>query len=295
MDERSMISIIIATKNRKVLLHELLISLVESILKPREVIIVSTGQDIEDVIRRFSHELFIVHKHDKIGGQVRQKKIGLSLVSKNSNWFMFCDDDVKFRKDTLSNIEKICVDSPRSIGGVGLKSVNKQENRVNLLTDLFIKKSFDGKIKKSGVTKNYMNSNVPIYTEWLNGLSVWRKEYLATYNPKLKNYHYASYEDVNFSYLVNKSSQLLYNPNLILLNQQQSAENNFESFRALRENRLEFVLNNSEFSHTALLFYEIACLVKIIWNPKNILKTIFLIKFIYTSFLNKKLTNFRKN
>jgi hypothetical protein len=267
LNKKIQLTILVATKDRPNYLERLLFSLSESCEKPNELIIISSGVSISSLIKNYKKRLPIKHLHVDLEGQSHQKKLGLKLVSKKSGWVMFCDDDVLFRKDTISNIFKECSSASENLAGIGINLVSsiKANSIKNLLT--IRSKKQPGKIKKSGVTIGYSKAQVPVNTEWLNGLSLWRHNVVKYYNPFLANFKYAAYEDVFFSYKVNKYYELIYHPKIILINQN-LYDNDFNilHYKALKENRLAFVKQNNEFSLTQLLIYECLCLTKLLFS-----------------------------
>lgn len=267
LEKKVQLTILVATKNRPNYLERLLFSLSKSCEKPNELIIISSGVSIGSLIENYKTRLPIKHLHVDFEGQSHQKKLGLKFVSKKSEWVMFCDDDILFRKDTISHIFDECSSASENLAGIGINLVSSTQ--VNLIKNLITirSKKQSGKIKKSGVTISYSKAQVPVKTEWLNGLSIWRHSVVKYYDPLLANFDYAAYEDVFFSYAVNKHYELIYHPKIILINQNlYDSDFNILHYKALKENRLAFVKQNSELSLTQLLLYECLCLTKLLFS-----------------------------
>jgi hypothetical protein len=67
-----------------------------------------------------------------------------------------------------------------------------------------------GKVSASGVNYDYMNSNRSIFTEWLNGASLWRRDVLTHYDLPIVPIKYAFGEDLIFSYKVSRLGSLFF-------------------------------------------------------------------------------------
>lgn len=214
----SNLSIVICTRNRPVNLDRLLISIETSSLQPLEVIIVSSGNDISHVIYKHSSSINIKHLHTKLVGQSNQKKISFKYIHKQTSWVFFLDDDLEITPLTISEAIK-CINkvAESNIAGIGVKLLPASGKSANnfSISCLNLKK---GKIKKSGKALKYMFDK-RIETEWLNGASIWRKSSLENYDLPILNSQYAAYEDVIFSSRVAKSSKLLYEPQIKVIEQ----------------------------------------------------------------------------
>ena len=277
------LSILIATKDREKNLLKLLSSLANSVKHPYEVIIVSSGVKLGHTLKKYNSILNIKYMHVEIKSQVHQKKMGIKNVAKNSDWVMFCDDDLEFLPDTISNIIQVCSDSNNDIGGIGFNVILNPISQNKISWRLrFLRKP--GKLRKNGVTNNYLGTHKKIETMWLNGASLWRAQIVGQYNPRLPRPEYAAYEDVFFSYNVGRFKKLIYDPKLRLLSQPEANINqsHFVNFRALTLNRIAFVKKYKEFSTFNLYIYEFLRLLKIILSntPEKKSKVQFLIKIL---------------
>lgn len=259
------LSVLIATKNRQINIIKLLNSIAVSFYKPYEIVIVSSGENITLAVKMFQDQLNIVHEHVEIENQVYQKKIGLSKLSKDSDWVMFCDDDMEFSPETISQILKCCINlDPKILGiGINLRSDFNKISKPNSIRKILFK---PGHIKKWGATNSYFKVEERIETSWLNGISLWQTSIVKLYNPKLINFNYAAYEDVFFSYKVSKIGKLVYEPSIKinLQNPQNQDTDTVKNFIALTVNRIAFVRQNKEFSILGLYLYELSRLLKVV-------------------------------
>ena len=214
-----MLSIVIPTRNRPYHLQTLLGSIVPCNTSELEIIVISSGIDISDVISNFEKNMKIKHIHTEIPGQINQKLLGVNYITESSDWVMFCDDDLIFQKDFFQNL-KNCLDvSSNTIGiGVSLPSTEK-DLKNNILKNLFASVFFlrnvsHGAILKNGHVCSYMKSTSRIRTEWLSGASIWRSEIAKKYSSIYPHTKYAAYEDVIFSFSVSKFGLMFYCPSL---------------------------------------------------------------------------------
>jgi glycosyltransferase involved in cell wall biosynthesis len=217
----SNLSIVVCTRNRPVHLNRLLFSIEKSFLHPREVIVISSGDDITHIIHEHSDSLKIKHFHTKLVGQSNQKKISFKYLDKESSWVFFLDDDLEITPLTISEAIK-CINGEEGteIAGIGAKllsSFDKSGKSTNKFSIDCINLN-KGKIKKSGKAVKYMFDK-RIETEWLNGASIWQKSSLENYDLPILNSRYAAYEDVIFSSRVARSSKLLYEPRIEVVEQ----------------------------------------------------------------------------
>ncbi len=253
-------TILIPTRNRPSQITNLLESLLVSTLKPFQIIIVASGEDIGSLVRNFAGKLPITYLYTNIGGQVSQKKEGLNLLADESEWVVFLDDDLLVSPDTFetafSTVLELTKKNINPILGIGLKirSTSRVQNLSKLskvLSRIFILSSNKpGSILKSGQAVTYLDQSESICTEWLNGASIWRKASAISYRDLSSSSKYAAYEDVMFSYPQSKKGNLIFSPNSILIFQDNDLTN-FEArevYKTAAYLRMSFVLDNSELS-----------------------------------------------
>jgi len=132
------------------------------------------------------------------------------------------------------------------------------------LINLFLKvvglySATPGAILKSGHAEKYLGSTVAVYTQWLNGLSVWRYDQLKHYKPKFTRIDYAAYEDVLFSYRISKQHKLLFINDIHVYSQafEKFTSLSTRQFKAAAYMRFLFVSENQELSKFLMLFAQI--------------------------------------
>jgi hypothetical protein len=259
-------AVLIATRNRPEQLNTLLLSLRKSAERINQVTIVSSGIDVSGVVN--SHKTFIPinHFHSEMSGQIAQKIKGIELMLSNTEWVMLLDDDVimlEYSIDRLIDNYLTNLDY-KDVAGFGLNLNNIELRRPRVLANLFLKivglySSTPGAILKSGHVEKYLGSTATIYTQWLNGLSVWRYDQLKNYNPKFTRIDYAAYEDVLFSYGISKQHKLLFIHDVHAYSQtfEKFTSLSTRQFKAAAYMRYLFVSENQELSKFLMLFAQI--------------------------------------
>ena len=217
--EKQKLSLIICTRNRVDLLKNLLTSILDSQSQPHEVVIVSSGESIYELVNQYSGFLRLKHLHTEMIGQSNQKKLAFNLLDDDSNWVFFLDDDLELIPTTLTNvflrIEQV---QNENVYGIGARLIDKSSKFQELQARESNSRRQIGKIKPSGRASKYAFNSIAS-TEWLNGASIWRKDCLDQYTLPILNSKYAAYEDVIFSSNVSKYSQLIYDPEIKVLEQ----------------------------------------------------------------------------
>jgi len=253
-------AILIPTRNRPSQIANLLESLLASTLRPLQIIIIASGEDIGNVVGSFAGRLPITYHHTKVMGQVNQKKEGLGFLVEKSEWVVFLDDDLLVSSETFevafsTLFEQTGVNS-KPIVGIGMKI--SSTTRIQGLSRFghvlsrifFLSSDTRGTILKSGQAVSYLEETLPIQTEWLNGASIWQKDSAIAYGKLTSSSKYAAYEDVVFSYPQSKIGRLIFSPNSVLFFQDYSLSD-FESkdiYESAAYLRMSFVLDNSELS-----------------------------------------------
>lgn len=213
------LALIICTRNRPQTLNILLDSVKYSETKPDSVIVVSSGEDISEVIGVHGKDLQILHHHTNKVGQSNQKVIAIQMLKPETNWVFFMDDDLELMSSTLSNVYKrIELIQNQNVNGIGAHLIEKFSNFQDVQHEKSPSKRITGRIKPSGRASKYAFDKLT-YTGWLNGASIWRTNCLNQYSLPILNSTYAAYEDVIFSSAVARTSNLLYDPAIILREQ----------------------------------------------------------------------------
>lgn len=129
--------------------------------------------------------------------------------------------------------------------------MNKLSKLSKLIANVFLLHSDEmGVVLRSGHATSYQESEKPIYTKWLNGVSMWRRDVGLHYLNMESNSSYAACEDLIFSYQESKGGNLIFLPNSKVFFQD-SELTNFDDIDVLRiaaYNRFSFVLSHKELS-----------------------------------------------
>ena len=213
------LSVIICTRNRPKMLNVLLNSIELSETQPNSVIVVSSGDDISEVIEAHRNSFQLFHHHTSKVGQSNQKMIAIQMLPPQSEWVFFLDDDLELMPTTLNYVfVRIGQVQNENVSGIGTRLIDKSSIFQESQNRQSNSRRQIGKIKPSGRASKYAFNSITS-TEWLNGASIWRKDSLDQYTLPILNSKYAAYEDVIFSSNVSKKSQLIYDPEIKVLEQ----------------------------------------------------------------------------
>jgi GT2 family glycosyltransferase len=274
-------SILIATKDRPGSMRNLLRSVEQSTVRPKSIVVVSSGCPIDDVISEFNESLKINYLHSEMTGQVNQKKLGISRLQKEIPWVLFLDDDLLLEPNavekafgTLAKFRGVGED----VLGIGLgltptsrmKRTSHIQNFVGRV--LRLSSGTPGKVIRSGQGVSYLESSKPIYTEWLNGASMWKMESALGYTNFVPSSSYAACEDLVFSYQQSKKGKLLFAPDAKVLFQD-AEPNDYNRSQAIISStawRYFFVKSNPELSQWQLMYSQLGRLAYIVaTQPRN--------------------------
>ena len=212
-------AILIPTRNRPQKVIELLKSITSSTIKPRQIIIVASGVDIAFQLDPFNSILPITYQHTEISGQINQKRLGITLLEAGIEWCLFMDDDLKLDSKAVEiAFNEIAKYEKKDLVGIGFSlPVTSRAFDSSKLTvrigELFgVASKPIGCVLSNGHAVSYLQSEITIETEWLNGASMWRVDLLDSYGRDLPSTKYAACEDLIFSYPLRKYGTLLYVP-----------------------------------------------------------------------------------
>ena len=220
----SKISILITTRNRAAFLSNLLESISLNTRSANQIIVVSSGCLIDDVVKPYRDSLNWEFYHLDEVGQSAQKKFGISKINVISEWIIFLDDDVtvgvNFIEDIESRIGRFEFDS---VVGVGFRLTSYSNQNLGItskfLSTILTLTGLHGFASQMGIFLPYRFSSKKIQVKWVNGLSMWRKDTLNLYELPFYNSKYAALEDVIFAQKARKLGKLMYEPNITLRDQ----------------------------------------------------------------------------
>lgn len=265
--------VLIPTRNRRSEVELLLSSIETSSVKPSQVVLVSSGEDISNSVAKFVGKLDITYIHSEIAGQINQKRLGLSKIDPSVKWVVFLDDDLLVSRDTFERafecIHQARGESQTRVAGVGfgLPATSRFNNHGRLsqiIAGIFgINNLPPGSVMSNGHATSYLEQQETSETKWLNGASMWRIEEISNYGSHGISSKYAACEDLIFSYPVGKKRTLLYCPNARIdfqLNEKTDFENPEVYISALYW-RYFFILEHKEFSILKFNFAQIGRLL----------------------------------
>ena len=276
LDSSKSLAVLIATKDRPDQLQSLLESICQCSVLPSKVIVVYTGKDITYLTTSFKKTLNIEVIYSAFASQSAQKSIGINYIGNKYEWVFFLDDDLLLKADTIKTIFTEYLTNPlyEKYSGFGLGILNRSNRKFSWITAKLLKlfhlySHTPGTITKSGHAQSYLDHPTEIEVQWLNGASVWRSTVLNHYPAPLSNISYSAYEDVVFSYNVQKNSKLLFAPKAKVINQK--TEGNFpltiNQFVYGGYLRYRFVFNNPELSRIKLLIAQFFRGLDFIFRP----------------------------
>jgi len=271
-------SILIATKNRPKELALLLDSITKSTVLPSKLVIVFSGTDINQIIAKYIPILNIKLIRSEIESQIFQKSKGIESLKINDGWVLFLDDDVLIDNKTIEILvnQYIFNEKYSLYVGFGLAIKNIKNRNLNLLSKLllYVFKLYSfkpGAITKSGHPQSYLHQNFDCDVSWLNGISLWRSDVLQTYINNDLIVDHSSYEDVIFSYSLNKRYKLRFVSDAIVTSQMQMVSQITSSRQFIYGSYLRyyFVDKNKEFSKYWLLMAQILRSIEYIFVTKD--------------------------
>jgi glycosyltransferase involved in cell wall biosynthesis len=230
------VSAVIATANRKKVLEETLLSLLDQNLYPDEILIIDASDDTETeslcAIINDTYPFSVKYHKAPAKGAATQRNHGVSLAQ--NRYIFFFDDDVIFYPNC---IEKLWLGiQDKSVGGVNALIVNQQYHKPSIFSEFFYR-TLNGKKEVSYAGKCFgpafnllpecaTNAVEFVEVEWLNTTcTLYKKEALP--EPVFST-HFTGYsfmEDLALSLTVAKSWKLLNAPSAqIFHNSQPSLE-----------------------------------------------------------------------
>lgn len=254
------VAVVIPTRNRPEKLQRLLSSLANSSVKPKQVVVVSSGMNVQRIIELFTKSLSITYVHSHVAGQVAQKKLAISMIDQDVEWCLFSDDDLFFDSEAIANaLEIVNVHENKGIIGVGfrLPPTSRMQGKSAMaqkLSRLFLlDSSKPGRVLASGHASSYLQQNQITSTEWLNGVSMWQISFARDYGKDVISTQYAACEDLIFSYPLSKIGELIFAPNANVEFQgsELSDFNSWNVFQSASIWRYYFVCKNKDLSKAA--------------------------------------------
>ena len=210
---RHKIALIIPTRNRPVLLSNLLRSLQAQTVPADQVIIVDgSDQPIEAQIKQFLTP-GVSYLRVFPPSLTRQRNEGVKVLDEDITLAGYLDDDIVMESDAVEAMLRFWEHCPDDVGGSSFNITNP--GRVSLFGKLLGKLfCFDddrqGVILRSGFNTVVSPVLEDTHTEWLcGGATVWRRQILKEFKYDEWFVGYAYIEDMDFSFAVAQKYKLV--------------------------------------------------------------------------------------
>ena len=203
------LAIIIPTKDRPNEIRRLLQSITEMDCEIGRIIVVASGQEINEVVMAFARRLPVEY-HRSDHGQIKQRNVGIAQLDETTRLVATMDDDAVFCRDAVSKMIVFwnCVEPETA--GVGFNVINQKGHHHTWLRGFFgVSVPEPGRVLKSGIGTAITNVKESIRSEWLNGgATVWQQEILKTHPHRELRSRWAVCEDLIFSYPLGRKHPL---------------------------------------------------------------------------------------
>jgi len=274
------LAILVPTKDRPKEIERLIQSIVDQDCKIGRVIIVASGQDILEVVTKFSPWLSVEYYRSE-PGQIRQRNMGISILDDSTKLVATMDDDAVFHKNSIKEMINFWNRVEPETAGVGFNIVNQNTHKHNWFRGLLgFSGPEPGRVLKSGNCTSISNVKENIRCEWLNGGgTVWRQDILIKYPHAEIKSNWAVCEDLIYSYpkskkyplYISKKSKINIEDVLMKTNDVKLHRYRGKTFFLWK---LYFVLSNKELSKFRLIFYhciQMAALFiyGLLWKDRN--------------------------
>ncbi len=260
---REKLALIVATRDRRLEIGRMLESLNGQTRRPDRVIVVDGGSDsIEDVVMGFPGLNPICLKTSKPSA-ARQRNSGMSLVDEDIAYVGFLDDDVVLDSGAIEAMMVFWGIASERVGGVALNMANHPPLDWRFLKTTRLAESLSlygprkGVVMPSGFQTMIGSVQAVTHSDWLPSTAVvWRKSVLESFRFDEWFDGYSYLEDLDFSYRVGKSFQLLVIPDSLYrhLPAAHGRGSGFVFGRREVRNRLHFVRKNPELSVARCVF-----------------------------------------
>lgn len=204
------LAFIIPTKDRPQKIANLLASFVEQKVTCGRLIVIDGGQCIQNVIAEFFGILPVEYFTCQPPGQIRQRNMGIGLLTARTKLVGFLDDDIVLEPQAIKKMLACWNAADPRTAGIGFNIVNVPRHHHSLLKGLMLaSSSTPGRILPSGVNVPFQNIEANIHSQFLGGgYTVWRREILEEYPQETLNTRWAWGEDIRYSYPIGKKYPL---------------------------------------------------------------------------------------
>ena len=265
------ISFIIPTKNRPENLRKCLEGLADQNEHVQKVIVVATGEDVQDVVGFFKNTLRVQYIYSETSGQIYQRNLGIDALDKDAELVGFFDDDAIVQKEALKNILNFIsyrYENNDKLIGVGFNIINKSssDDEAGSIKKklIYLFRSYEqGKVTKSGLNTSIWNVKNDIQTQWLGGgYTIWVKQILEEFKQSEIATNWAIGEDLRFSYKIGKKYNLYICASAKIIDDgANSIYNTYYHDYKKTISQLIFIYNHNEFSYSRYFCYVVGLIV----------------------------------
>lgn len=204
------LAIIVPTKDRPDKVRNLLESLTKQTEKFGRLIIIDGGESVKDVVGSFAGRIPVEHYLCHPPGQIRQRNMGISLLSERTPLVAFVDDDIVFEKDAFAEMIACWNSNEKQTAGIAFNIVNFPPYTPSSIRRFFLIDAKEpGKVMKSGMPTPIVNVSRNIGSQWLpGGATVWRQNIIKKYKHQEIYAKRAMCEDLIFSYPIGRQYPL---------------------------------------------------------------------------------------
>lgn len=199
------IAFVVPTRNRPEKIGNLLASLVNQARCGR-IVIVDSGNPIQDVIDEFAGRLPVEYYRCGLSGQIAQRNHAISLLDETTPLVGCLDDDIVLEPGAVQTICDFWNHAESETAGVGFNIVNQGSIPTGLVRRATLQTSLvKGRVLKSGTASDYHGTQVDLRTDWLcGGATMWRLDILRQFAHEPIKVRWAIGEDLIFSYPIGK-------------------------------------------------------------------------------------------
>ena len=218
------LTIIIPTRNRKILLKKLVNSLLINFKEINQIIIVDSSYKAEKKAKYLTNKK-ILYVHSEIKSAAIQRNIGLTFVKPICKYIAFLDDDVNPPSNYFTDLI-VLLKSKKAAGVSGVaKNLNSRKfKKSNKIFEayrqfFFLDSKKEGVVLNSGVNipaKSTSRGDSILESQWLIGCAIWDYQKVKHHQFDNRLYGQSLGEDVLFSLKASRYGKLFVKRNLIL-------------------------------------------------------------------------------
>lgn len=204
------LAFIIPTKDRPKKIKNVLESIAKQAVRCGRIIIIDGGRSVKERVMAFSGILPVEYYECSPPGQLRQKKMGISLLDERTPLVGFLDDDIVLEPQALESMIRFWNECKPETAGVSFNIINAPSQRSSFLGNLFgLSTPGPGRVLRSGMTTSNCHVSHNVRTQWLcGGATVWRQQTLKEFPYQGISSRWAIAEDVVYSYPIGKKFPL---------------------------------------------------------------------------------------